>query len=671
MAGEVTSDDTLSRMCRQFEESENTTRPARERAERDRDYRDLKQWTSKEEAALKARGQPVVTFDRISRKVNSLLGMEKQTRKDPKAFPRNPDDDKAAEAATDAIRYVCEDSRWDDKRSLAMENLVVEGTGAIMVGVKKTKAGIDPDIRRIPWDRLYHDPHSAEFDFEDAAYMGIVVWMDLDDAKLKYPDAAEALETTWAAARNSETYDDRPKHNLWADYARKRVRICEHYYREGGKWMFCMFTKGGFVVEPQPSPYQGDDGEPENPIKAVSLYIDRDNNRYGDVRAMIGPQDEINKRRSKALHLISQRQVRVSPAMGKSAEEIRAEVAKPDGVFVGEDGDVEILETNDMAQANLTMLQEAKNEIDLLGPNAALAGKGTQEQSGRAILAQQQGGMLEAATILDRVRVLSLAVYRSVWCRIRQHWTAERWIRVTDNEQNLRFVGLNRPVTMLEAAAQQMGVTQENFAQMQQERPQEMQQLAMLAQSPQAQQVVKVDNAVAELDVDILVDEGIDTPTIAAEQFDQMIKLVSSGAVQISPDVLIEASSLRNKDKLLEMQKQGPSPEQQQMQKLELAGAEAKVADTQASAMLKQAQAQKAGQPEAQQAPEQTDPLEAAIRAEELALEREELELKRAEIANRRAEVAIKRGELGVHAYSAETARMAAMKPEPAQKEAA
>jgi hypothetical protein len=195
-----------------------------------------------------------------------------------------------------------------------------------------------------------------------------------------------------------------------------------------------------------------------------------------------------------------------------------------------------------------------------------LAGKGTQEQSGRAILAQQQGGMLEAATILDRVRVLSLAVYRSVWCRVRQHWTAERWIRVTDNEQNLRFVGLNRPVTMLEAAAQQIGVTQENFQQMAQAKPEEMQQLAMLAQSPQAQQIVKVDNAVAELDVDILVDEGIDTPTIAAEQFDQMLKMVGTGMVQIPPDVLIEASSLRNKDKLLEMMKKGPSPEEQQMQ---------------------------------------------------------------------------------------------------------
>lgn len=657
----------LSAMVRQFEESENTTRDSREKAERDRDYYDEKQWTPAEAAKLKKRGQPVVTYNRIKRKVNSLLGLEKQTRKDPKAFPRNPDDDKAAEAATDAIRYVCEDSRWDDKRSDAAKALIIEGTGAIMVGVKKTSQGMDPDIRLIAWDRLYWDPHSSTFDFEDAAYMGIVIWMDLDDALTKYPDAKEALEQTWAQARTDTTYEDKPKHNLWADYSRKRVRICEHYYLEGGKWLFCLFTKGGFIVEPAKSPYEGEDREPENPIKAVSLYIDRDNNRYGEVRTMIGPQDEVNKRRSKALHLFNQQKVRVSPNVGKDAEAVRAEMARPDSVFVGEKDDVEIFQANDMAQGNLVLLQEAKNEIDLLGPNAALAGKGTQEQSGRAILAQQQGGMLEAATILDRIRVLSLAVYRSVWCRVRQHWTAERWIRVTDNEQNLRFVGLNRPVTMLEHAAQQMGVTQDNFAQMQQEQPEALQRLAMLAQSPQAQQVVRVDNAVAELDVDILVDEGIDTPTIAAEQFDQMLKMAGTGMVQIPPDVLIEASSLRNKDKLLEMMKKGPSPEEQQMQQmmqqLALAGAKAKVDETTASAELKQAQAQKAAQP--QEPPEQANPTDAAITAGELEIKRAELDIKRRELDLKRGELEIKRGELGVDIYGAQTDRIVATKPEP------
>lgn len=599
---------TLHQFVRDFEAAEDATSDARKLAERDADYFHEKQWTAEEKQALEKRGQPAVTFNRIKRKVNSLQGLEKQTRKDPKAFPRNPDDEDAARAATDALRYVCEDSRWDDKRSECALELAVQGTCAIMVGVRQVKGGIDPDIRRVAWDRFYYDPHSGEFDFADAKFMGVVVWMDLDDAIAQYPDAQEVLEGTWQSARDTNTYDDRPKHNLWADYKRRRVRLCEHYYNSAEGWKFCVFTKGGFVIEPQDSPYIGEDDKPECPIKAVSLYIDRDNNRYGEVRTMIGPQDEINKRRSKALHLISQRQVRVSHGVGDSPDAIRRELARPDGVFVGDQGDVEVLPTNDMAAANLQLLQEAKAEIDLLGPNAALAGKNESQMSGRAILAQQQGGMTESATYLDRIRVLSLAVYRSVWCRVRQFWKEERWVRVTDNEQNVRFVGLNKPVTALQQIAKQMGVDKGALPQIRQaaqagdpQAAQMLQQLQALSADPRAAQVVGMENSVTELDVDILVDEGVDTPTAAAEQFDTLAKMIPGmGALGQAPwviEMLIQASSLRNKDAILEKMKeaqaQGPSPEQQQMQQLQMAGAQAEVEKTQSETAKNMATAEK------------------------------------------------------------------------------
>lgn len=567
---------TLEQFVREFEAAEDATQEARKLAERDADYFHEKQWTAEERSALEKRGQPAITFNRIKRKVNSLQGLEKQTRKDPKAFPRNPDDEDAARAATDALRYVCEDSRWDDKRSEAALELAVQGTCAVMVGVKQTKQGFDPDIRRIAWDRFYYDPHSCDFDFADAKFLGVVVWMDLDDAIAAYPDAKDVFEATWKSARETETYDDRPKWNLWADYKRRRVRLCEHYYRTPEGWKFCIFTKGGFAVDPMDSPYLGEDDTPECPIKAVSLYVDRDNNRYGEVRTMIGPQDEINKRRSKALHLINQRNMRISPALGMSPNDARKEASRPDGVFVGEAGDVEILPTNDMAAANLNLLQEAKAEIDLLGPNAALAGKNEASMSGRAIMAQQQGGMVESATYLDRIRVLSLAVYRSVWCRVRQFWKEERWIRVTDNENNLRFVGLNRPVTMIQAAAKQMGITKDNL---QQQPPEVQQQLEIMAQDPRAQMVVAMENSVTELDVDIMVDEGLDTPTVAAEQFDAIIKMLPAlGPVGQSPEVLkfiIEASSLKDKSRLLALFDKQEDPMAAQMAAQQAAMAEA------------------------------------------------------------------------------------------------
>ena len=577
-----TQDDRLTTYCLEFETAEEATRSARQKSERDRDYYDEKQWTETELATLEKRGQPGIVNNRIKRKVNSMMGLEKQARKDPRAFPRNPDDEQAAKAATDAIRYVCDNSRWDDKRSQCAKELAIEGTCAVMVGAVGTKTGQDPDIRRIAWDRFYYDPTSSEFDFADAKYMGVVIWMDLDDAKRKYPSAADIFESTWAQARSIDTFDDKPSNSLWADYKRKRVRLCEHYCNDGG-WTFSIFTKGGFVEAPRASPYLDDEGKPENPIKAVSLYVDRDNNRYGEVRTMIGPQDAINKGESKALHWINENQMRISPAVGMSPEKARKEMGRADGVFVGEPGDVERLNNNDRISATMQMVQLAKDEIDSQSINAALQGKQSQDLSGKAILAQQQGGMLEAASYLDCVRVLSIAVYRSVWGRVRQYWQDERWLRVSGDEQNLRFVGLNRPVTALQQAAEKMGITKDN---MESAPPEALQQLQMLAQDPRASQVVAVENNVSELDVDIVIDEGIDTPTVQAEQFDTLAKMLPGlGPLGQSPQMmkmLIKASSLRDKEELLELiepkgQPAPPTPEEMMAQQAQMAQQQAQM----------------------------------------------------------------------------------------------
>lgn len=577
------ADEKLLAMVRQFENAEEVTRPARQKSEKCRDYFDDKQLTEDEEAELRKRGQPPVVFNEIKPKVKTMLGLEKQTRKDPKAFPRNPDDEDAARAATDAIRYVCEDSRWDDKRSGAAKNLAVEGTCAVKIGLKETKSGIDPTIQRIAWDRHYADPHSAEDDFEDAQFQGEVIWTDLDDAIGKFPDAKDVLDSTWLQAKDSETYDDKPKFNLWADYKRRRVRLCEHYYLEGGKWMFCIFTKAGFVVEPQESPYLDADGEPECPIKAISLYVDRDNNRYGEVQAMLSPQDEVNKRRSKSLHLTNTRQIRVSPNVAQDPDDVRKELARPDGVFIGEQGEVDILNTSDMLMGNLNLMQDAREHIHRTGANSAMAGKDSGGMSGKAIALQQMGGMTEAADFLDCIRRLSLAVYRSVWGRVRQSWTEERWIRVTDNENSVRFVGLNRPITAIQAEAKRLGVDKNK---MDQADPQAISYLQTLASMPAAQQVVGVENNVAELDVDIIVDEGVDTPTIAAEQFDTLANLMGTAPPNLQPvlwKLLIQNSALRDKSAIEEAMNTPPPPDPmaEQMKQIAVAGEAAKVEETQ------------------------------------------------------------------------------------------
>jgi hypothetical protein len=92
----------VSDLCRMFEESESASLTSRKDAERDRDYVDGKQLSSDELAELTRRGQPPVIDNRIKTKIDYLVGLEKQQRVKPKAFPRTPRHEADADAANTA-----------------------------------------------------------------------------------------------------------------------------------------------------------------------------------------------------------------------------------------------------------------------------------------------------------------------------------------------------------------------------------------------------------------------------------------------------------------------------------------------------------------------------------------------------------------------------------------
>lgn len=597
---EVIEAPSVSTLCRWFEESEMMTDPARQLAERDRDYYDAKQWTKAELDILAKRGQPALTINYIKRKVEYLRGFERRLRSDPKAFPRTPQEEQMSEAATDALRYVSDQNKFDVIRSDVFEDMMIEGTGGADVIVRPSSSGYDVEITRVPWDRIFYDPYSRQKDFGDARYKGIVIWEDKDAALEAYPDRRDAIENTLNSSSMAQTYDDRPKYSRWTDNRRTRVRIVQIHWQQGGIWMMATFTKGGYLDDPMPSPYLDRDGNPTCSLILRSAYVDRENNRYGHVRDLISLQDEINKRRSKALHLMSVRQTFGNAQAITDVDKAKRELAKPDGHVeinaAGQFGtDFGILPTGEMAQSQMALLQHATGEMQASGPNAAMAGKDPRIQSGRAIQAQQAGGAIEVEPIIDDLRQWTQDIFEAVWLRVRQFWNAPMWIRVTDDEKNTKWVGLNQPVTLADELSAMPPEQAQQIAQEMQLQPGD----------PRLDAVVRHDNVIAGLDADITIEEGPDVANIQAEQFQQIAQLAQSG-VPFPPAVLIEASSLRNKEKLIEMlekAQQGQAATQQQAAQVGQAKAEADINKTNAEADKARAQAAQA-MADAQRGPE-------------------------------------------------------------------
>jgi hypothetical protein len=556
----------LSQLKSMAERATDLTSDAREASERDRDYYDSFQYTAEEEAVLRKRKQPIVTINRIKRKVDAMVGIEQRGRVDPVAQPRNPQDEEAADLATKALRFVEETQRIDVKRSAAFENLIVEGYGGVEVIAEEYNGQMDVCIKRLRWEEIFFDPHSREKDFSDAAYLGVLKWMSLD-AAMEYAsafwqgdrDELESILDTGADGVAGETYEDRPQREggmAWADKRLKRVRVAQMYYKREGQWHLAIFTGKGELFN-DVSPYV-ENGKPCCPIILMSGYVDRENRRYGVVRDMISIQDEINKRRSKLLNALNNRQTMGTKGAVNVAE-MKRQLSMPDGhvevdpaAFDPETGmkPFDIIPTTDMTSGQFALLQEAKAEIDMLGPNASLLGQLQGSQSGRAIMAQQQAGLAELAPIYDSLRDWTERVYRACWHRIKQFWREPRWIRVTDDEASAQFVAIN-----------QMQMT------------------------PYGMQMM---NAVAEIDVDIIVDQAPDYASLRAEQFDKLADLAAKG-VPIPPDVLIDVADIRDKRKLME--KLQPPPEAQ-AQQAQMAQAQMQMAERGAMAEIDKTEAE-------------------------------------------------------------------------------
>lgn len=569
----------VSQYEQQFASYLDATSDARELAERDRDYADLKQWTSEEEATLRARGQAPVVFDYIREQVDYFAGVERDARQDPKAFPRTAQHAEAADAVTDAIRYVCDNNDFHNTSSDCFDNLLIEGTEAAIVEVsEKSEGDFEIAIRPIAWDRFYFDPHSRKKDFSDAQFMGIVTWLDESEAKRLYPSKKRAISNHMkgAVTTDGDTYGDCP---MWTDGKRKRLRVCEEYSKKDGEWHVSHYSGDLVLIEPKPVGYVDEMGNPTLPIVAQSAYIDRENQRYGYVRRLIDPQNEVNHRRSKALHLLSSRQVIAEEGSVVDELEAKRELKKPDG-FVRltpgslTNGAIQISQTGDMASGQLAMYQDATQKLQASGANAAMQGD-VEGMSGRAIERLQRGGKIQIGPLFDSHRHWKKRLYRQVWYRIKQFWDAERWIRVTDDENNLKWVGLNQPITVEQQLAEAaMAGDTEAEATLQQ---------AMLAGDPELKNVVGTRNDVAEIDVDIILDEAPDTITTQEEQFRMLAELVKVYGPQAVPfKAMVELSSIRGKRRVLEMiegdDKQKAMTAQMQQMQVQMAQMQAQIA---------------------------------------------------------------------------------------------
>ena len=510
------------------------------------------QYTNEQIRILRLRHQPPQTWNRVARKINSIVGLVERMRSDPKALPRSPKSEQGAEIATQSVRYVLDANQWKGTDPWSILQCSIDGIAGVQRVLTKGDHG-DPDIA-LTWvigDEYFYDPLSYRADFADNRYEGIAKWIDLDAAIQLFPDKEEELRGLISSDADLTTNSDREY--KWVINSSKRIRLVEHWYSHRGQWCWAFYVNTT-LLDQGLSPFFDDKGKRESSFNMFSAAVDHDGDRYGFVRNLKGPQDSLNQGKSKMLHIANSRRVTAEKGAVDDVERARREWARPDGwVEVNPGKKVEPDQTKADLAAFAGFTEDAKAELDGFANSniAAMAGTGgVGNLSGRAIELLRQPGMAELGPFILAYRGWKLRLYRGIWNAVRKHWTKERWIRVNNDEGSAQFIQLNG-----------LGLNQ------------------------QGQPAIV--NSVAALDVDIIMEEGPDVASMMQETYDAL-KGFPPGA--IPPQVLIEMNpnlSRSDKNKFLQLlapkppPPQPPNPIQELVTKLQLealAAANAKTA---------------------------------------------------------------------------------------------
>ena len=493
-------------------------------------------WSETQLKELKDRGQHPYTSPDYSRKINALVGLLERQSRDPKAYPRTGKEDQGAELATAAMRYVLDQQSWRSISPRITLDAASTAISGVEISLEPGDSGVEGDydisLACIRKGTFYADPRSMDLDYGDARFKGVAKWVDKDDAKSLFPEKDAEIDALVSGSGAELETVGRNRQMHWANSELKQIFIVEHWYLRGKKWLYKTFC-AETVLDEGESYLRDEKGNDFCRFMAYRVAVDQDGDSYTFFRNMKSLIDEINQRRSKALHLLSMRRVIMEAGVAADGDmdALHKQSLKPDGRMVVNRGfRFEFEDAKNLAdmQGQLAMQESARMELENYGPNPALLGQGVENKSGRAIKLLQEAGMSELGMFIIGRSNFSIDVYRAVWNAIRMYWKAERWIRVTDAQGEEQSIQIN---------AQQVdpltGMTQ-------------------------------MVNNIGALDVDIIIDEGQDTINMQADTLEMLQSMMQAG-IQVAPESLFEVMNIpgSTKKKMLgQMQKARESADQ-------------------------------------------------------------------------------------------------------------
>lgn len=597
----------------------------------DEDYYDGLQWSDEDAQELIARGQAPLVYNLVKPTINWLLGTERRTRIDGKVLPREEDDEEGAEVKTKLLKYLSDVNRTPFSRSEAWESCVVAGLGWMEDSISRDPSQELLATRYVDWKSIYHDSNAKMKDLSDGRFIFRWSFLDVDVAMALCPEQANTIRSA-AIQDNQVGMDEDDVWHLGArvntassgDYAsvnrrgmqgglvntgRDRVKVIEAWYRMPVNCLMCRSE------DPEARKYHGEKWNPEDQgmvaardagymsisehvrmemnvavmTESVILYSGkspykhnrfpftpmwcyrrkRDLQPYGVIRDIRDAQSDYNKRASKALFILSTVRVVMDKDAYEDIDELRSEIARPDGIFTPKRGArFDIAQDKELAQEHIALMQfDGKMIRDVGGVTEQNLGHDDKGLSGQAIGKLQDQGSIVTAVLFDNMRLAVQIQTESQLSLMEQYYTAAKVVRI---------VGENKPVEWLK-----------------------------INQYDEAEG--RYTNDITKSQADFIVSEQDFKASIRQAMFESLMDLVSKLPPQIGLqflDLVVDFADVPNKDELVKRIRaingqsdpsRKPTPEEQQqinaqqqkqaeVEQVQIDTAKAELAKAQASA---------------------------------------------------------------------------------------
>ena len=500
--------DLHARLMRHYLESKQLLSAQRMEMLVDAEFYDGNQYSREELEILRNRGQSPLVVNKIKPAVDWVLGTQRRTRVDWKVLARRKDETKSAETKTALLKYINDSNDADQAQSRAFREAVIVGLGWLEEGVRSDDTEEPIYYRSESWRNMWHDPLSIEDDLSDARYVIRVKHLDHDVATALWPNAADILHRATNTFRGIEDELDDSiyplQHVGGMDYQmpasllhyanasptevaphRQRVKILEVWYKQpttkkvlrgnGGlnglgfnpeqhqssvdngvyslydstvnETRLCIMTDFA-ILNDTPSPYAHN----RFPFTPVWCYRSEGRLRYayGIVRNIRGVQEDLNKRMSKSLHILSTRQIVADVDAATDWYEIADQAANPAGIILldgTKNAKFEMRTDNALAGQHIDLMNlDAKHIQDVSGITDENLGRDSNALSGKAVTARQEQGNIVTTEIFDRFRAALKTSGEKMLSLIEQFMSEERMIRITGDRGQADYISINEPV---------------------------------------------------------------------------------------------------------------------------------------------------------------------------------------------------------------------------------